>query len=79
LELAVGEGSLLERTEATDPVVRLPEDAEPEQADRDEQHRRAHEREQELGTHRGRLAADTSDERIVAAAQQPPPLDGGRL
>ena len=36
LELAVREGSLLERSERLHPLVRLAEDAQPEQADRDD-------------------------------------------
>ena len=75
LELAVGEGSLLERSEATYPVVRLPEHPLPEHADCDEQHGSAHEREEQLGLDLGRQAADSSDERIVAPAERPPVLD----
>ena len=76
LELAVREGSFLEWPEPPHPVVRLPENAQPEQADRDDQHGSAHERDEELGVDLGRHAADRADERIVAPTQRP--LLGGR-
>ncbi len=69
LELAVREGAFLERPEAPDPVVRLPEHALAEQTDRDEQQGGADERDEQLRVDLGRQAADGSDERIVAAAQ----------
>jgi hypothetical protein len=76
LELAVREGSFLECPEPPHPVVRLSEDAQPEQADRDDQHGSADERDEQLGVDLGRQAADRADERIVAPAQRPPLLDG---
>ena len=79
LELAVREGSFLERPEPPYPVVRLREDAQPEHADSDEQHRSAHERDEQLGVDLGRQAADSSDERIVAPVQRPALLDDGSL
>ena len=72
LELAVRNGSLLQGPDAPDPVVRLPEHAEPEQADRDEQHRGAHERDQQLGVDLGRQTADGR------TSGSEPPLRGRR-
>jgi hypothetical protein len=77
LELAVREGSFLERPEPPHAVVRLREDAQPEHADGDEQHRGAHEGDEQLGMDLGRQAADSSDERTVARAQPPALLDDG--
>ena len=58
LEPAVGEGSLLEHPEPPDPFVRLAEDAQPEQADRDDQDRGADERDEQLRADLGRQAAE---------------------
>ncbi len=68
LKLAVRGGSLLECPKPPHPVVRLPEDAQAEQADRDDQHGSAHERNEQLGVDLGRQAPDRADERIVARA-----------
>ena len=65
LELAVRDGPPLERPEAPDAIVRLPEDELSEQAHRDEQQRRADERDQQLRPNLDRQAGDGADERIV--------------
>ena len=53
------------------------EDAQPEHADGDDQHRGADERDEQLGVDLGRQAADGSDEPIVARAQRTALLDDG--
>ena len=72
LELAVREGSFLERSERGDAVVRQAQDAQPEQSDDDDQQRRANERDEQLGVDLGRQATDGTDERVVARIRQPP-------
>ena len=72
LQLAVGEGSLLERPECLHSLVRLPEEAESEHCDDDDQQRRPHERDEQLGVNASRQAADSPDQRIAHGAQQPP-------
>ena len=66
LELAVGERSLLECLEALDPVVRLSEDALPEQADGDQQGGRAHDHDEQLGVDLDGKAAHGSGQGIGA-------------
>ena len=71
LELAVREGSLLERSEPRRSVVRLAEDTQPEQADGDDEHGGADERDEQLRVDLGRQAADPADESVVARVRQP--------
>ena len=77
LELAVRGGSFLERPELAHPVVRLCEDAQPEGTDGDEQHRGAHERDEQLRVDPGGQATHGPDESIVARAHRPAPLGDG--
>ena len=73
LELAVRDGSPLERPEAPDAIVRLSQHELPEQTDRDEQQGGADERDQQLRSDRDRRTGDGTDERVA----HPPPLGGG--
>src|SRR4029077_1934437 len=73
LELAVLDGPLLERPDARDAVVRLPENALPQQANRDKQQRCADEGDQQLRPDVGRQARDAPDERVTDPS---PPLPG---
>ena len=57
LEPAVCEGSLLKHPDPPDPFVRLAEDAQPEQADRDDEDRGPEERDEQLRADPGRQAA----------------------
>ena len=66
LELTVGESSFLERPERLHPLVRLPEEAESEHGDHDDQQRGPHESDEQLGVDAGRQAADRPDERIAS-------------
>ena len=68
-ELSVGGRPLLDLPEAHDAIVRLPEDELSEQSHRNEEHRRADERDQELRANRDRQTGDGADERIVDASQ----------
>ena len=77
LELAVLDGALLERPDARDSVVRLPEHALPQQSDSDKQQRRANERDQQLRSNLCRQARDNADERITD--RSPPLLSDPRL
>ena len=80
LEPCDAERPLLEGAETPRAVVRLVLDAEPEQTDGDEEHRRPNECDQELGVDRGRHTADRLDDRIVPTAKRSPLLlDGGRV
>ena len=72
LELAVLDGPLLERPDARDAVVRLPEHALPQQTDSDKQQRRANERDQQLRPNLYRQARDDADERIADRVAAPP-------
>ena len=75
LELAVGGSSFLKHSKGRHSVVRLPEDAQTEHADRDDQHGSSQEGDEQLGVDLRRDAANRSDYGIVADAQ--PPLLGG--
>ena len=77
LELAVGDGSFLERPEPPTRSFDCPRTRCPSSADGDEQDGGAHERDEQLGVDLGRQAADGSDERIVAPAQRPSLLVDG--
>ena len=72
LELAVRGGSFLERPKPPRgrPIAR---GRGLERADGDEQHRGAHERDEQLGVDLGRQAADGSDEPIIPPAQRTAP------
>ena len=70
-ELAVGEGSHLERPERLHSLVGLSEESQPEHAHDDDEQGRAHERDEQLHVDAGRHAADGPDERVVGGAQQP--------
>ena len=70
-ELAVREGSFLERAERLHPLVRLPEESQPEHAEDDDEQGRADERDEQLGVDPGGQPSDRSDERVVGRAQQP--------
>jgi hypothetical protein len=77
LELAVCKGSLLEGSEPLHSVVRLPEHAQTEQSNCDDEHGSAYEGYEQLNVHLRREMADRSGERIVAATQQAPLLGDG--
>ena len=77
LELAVRGGSFLERPELAHPVVRLCEDAQPESTDGDEQHRGAHERDEQFRVDPGGQATHGPDEPKVARAHRPTLLGDG--
>ena len=70
-ELAVAEGSHLERPERLHSLVRLSEESQPEHAQDDDEQGRADERDEQLGVDSGRHSADGPDERVVGGAQQP--------
>ena len=70
-ELAVGEGSHLERPERLHSLVGLSEESQPEHAQDDDEQGRADERDEQLGVDAGGHAADGPDERVVGGAQQP--------
>ena len=71
-ELAVREGSPLERAEGLDPVVGLPENAEPEHADDDDQERGSHEGDEQLRVDGNRQSADRADDRVVVRGLNTP-------
>jgi hypothetical protein len=77
LELPVGGRLLLESAECPHPGVRLAENAQPEQGDRDDQHGGSDEPHEELRVHVRRHAGDRADKRVVAAAQRPPSFAPG--
>ena len=70
-ELAVCEGSHLERPERLHSLVGLSEESQPEHSQDDDEQGRAHERDEQLDVDAGRHAADSPDERVVGRAQQP--------
>ena len=72
-------GAFLERPEPAHSVVGLREDAQPERTNGDEQHRGAHECDEQFGVDLGRQATDGSDEPVSAPAQRTALLDDGSL
>ena len=70
-ELAVRKGSLLERSERLHPLVRLPEQPQPQNAEDDHEQGGADERDEQLGVDAGGQPSDRPDERVVGRAQQP--------
>ena len=76
-ELAVCEGSDLERPERLHSLVGLSEESEPEHPQHDDEQGRAHERDEQLDADPGRHAADSPDDRVVGRAQQPTLRDTG--
>ena len=71
-ELAVGERPFLECPQGFDTLVRLPQQAEPEDADSDHEQRRAHEGDEQLEVNPRRQTGNRPDERVVCETQQPP-------
>ena len=69
LELAIRGGPPRERSEVSDAIVRLPEHDLAEQIDRNKQHGRAHERDQQLGPYLDRYTGDGTNERIGPTQQ----------
>ena len=71
-ELSVRKGPFLELPEGRHPLVRLPEEAEPEHGDGDDQQGSPHEGDEQFHVHPGWNAADRPDDGIVGRAQQTP-------
>ncbi len=70
-ELAVRKGSLLERAERLHPLVRQPEQSQPQNAEDDHEQGSADEGDEQLGVDAGRQPSHRPDERVVGRAQQP--------
>lgn len=71
-KLGVCGAALLELPERLDPLVRLPEEAQSEHGNSDDEQGGTDERDEQLCVDSDGQAADGTDERIVARAQRPP-------